>query len=397
MARRKGSKRANGDGTVFPRKDGRWVAAVSFQDRGSGSHRKEVYRTTRKEAQDVLRKLLAERDAGQLVVPSRETVGQFLTRWLTDIAPLTRRPKTLHTYRAMIEHHLIPELGHLRLDALQPEHIDRLQRRAREAGLAPRTIQVLRAVLSVALGVAETRGLVGRNPVKVVEGPRIEPYASVALGTVDAQRLLAAASAERFEVGYHLAVRLGLREGEILGLRWQDIDWEGQQLHVRVQLERAGPPPVWAEPKTKHSRRTLHLPATVVRLLRAHQQRQFLERNAMVPGRWQEYGLVFTRPDGRAISGQACRAAFAKLLARVGMPPMRFHDLRHTSATGMAKSGTTARTSMEVFGHRDMETNQMIYTHVAGADVAAAIDGWSDVLDRAVVAGSVAGKRDEVG
>lgn len=398
MARkRKAGKRANGEGSVHQRKDGRWVAAVSFQDTDGVRRRRTEYAPTQKEALDKKRVMIEARNAGQLLPPSRETVGEFLEHWLRDVVPVKRRPATVQVYRSIVTHHLIPAIGHLRLDRLRPEDIDRIQRAATDAKLSPRTISVIRATLAVALNVAVTRGYMARNVVGLVDAPRIEPYTGVVLTDQEARRLLAAAAGDRFEAGYALALYLGLRMGEVLGLRWQDVDTKTKRIHIRVQLEHAGPPPVFAEPKTKDSRRTLPLIGELALLLSQQRQRQLEERlasRAPLP----DYGLVFTRANGEAFGEASIRARFRELLATAGLPPMRFHDLRHSCATLLASAGVSSRLSMAILGHASLQVNQMVYTHVMEEDVTNAVETLAGAIGSAeetLVATTVAVKERE--
>lgn len=383
MAKRKRGKRGNGEGTIFQRKDDlRWVAAVTFYDADGKRKRRTVYADTYKDASDEKQKLLEARASGQLVAPAKETVGEFLEVWLRDIVPMKRRPGTVEVYRSIVAHHLIPTIGHLRLDRLRPEHIDMIQRRAIDAKLTPRTISVIRATLAAALRVAVTRGKLPRNVVALVDAPRIEPYTATVLTDVEAKQLLAAAVGDRYEVAYHLALYLGLRIGEVLGLRWQDVDFKKKRIHVRVQLQHRGPPPVFAEPKTKDSRRTLPLIGELGTLLRLQGKRQ-LEERVVFKGHMPNYGLVFTGKDGEAVGEAAMRAAFARLVKATGLPPMRFHDLRHSCATLLAGAGVSQRLSMAILGHASLEVNQLVYTHVMEEDLTGAIETLAEAIGAA--------------
>lgn len=371
MARKQG-RRANGEGSVYQRGDGRWVAAVSFTDSDGRARQRTVYAKTQKEAIARKQELIKERDGGKLLAPAKETVGDFLAQWLTDVVPVKRRPATVHVYRSMVTHHLIPALGHIRIDRLRPEHVERMQRQALQAGLTPRTVQLMRSTLAAALNVAVARGRVARNIVELVDGPRIEPYAATVLTATAAKRLMQEAADDRFEAGYHLALYLGLRMGEVLGLRWQDIDWQRKQIQIRVQLAAVGPPPVFAEPKTRGSRRTLPLiPRLEVLLKQRHLQQ--LEDQMKTGTAWQDFDLVFTRPNGLPMHEATCRHIFHRLLRAAELPPMRFHDLRHACATLLAAEGVSARLSMAILGHASLAVNQLVYTHVMDGDMSDAV------------------------
>lgn len=377
MPKRKG-RRANGEGSVYVRSDGRWCAAVSYVNDQGKARQRTVYTKTQKEAIAAKRELLKQRDAGKLLTPTKETVGEFLMHWLTTVVPTKRRAATQHVYRSIVTQHLIPKLGHIRLDRLTPEHFERVQHEALKT-LSPRTVTVMRAVFSAAMSVATERGRVTQNIVDLVDGPRIEPYSATVLTDEEAHRLLAAAAGDRFEAGYALALYLGPRIGELLGLRWQDIDWKKKRIHIRVQLEHPGPPPVLSEPKTKKSHRTLPLIAELATVLKRHQVRQMEERLAY-KGVMPDYDLIFTRANGEAYSEATVRVSFQRLLTSAGLPPMRFHDLRHACATLLASAGVSQRLSMAILGHASLQVNQLVYTHIIEEDITGAVESLAQAI-----------------
>jgi integrase len=378
--RRKG-KRANGEGSVHRRQDGRWAAVVSFKNVDGETRRRTVYAKTQAEALGKKAELIQARSLGTLVGSSTETVGEFLEMWLRDVVPINRRPTTVQTYRSIVTNHLIPRIGTLRLDKLRPAHVDQIQRAALDEGMSPRTVQTIRATLGVALKAAITRGYLGRNPATGVEAPQIEPYEATILHEAEARHFLTAVRGSRFEAGYVVTLYLGLRMGEVLGLRWEDIDWKKKRIHIRRQLDRRGPPPVFADVKTKKSRRTLPLILDLETVLRQHRTRQLEER--LTAGRpLPEYGLIFTRPDGEAYAEKAILDAFRGILQAAGLPSMRFHDLRHSCATLLASAGVSQRLSMAILGHASLKVNQEVYTHVIEDDVAEAVESLAQSITR---------------
>lgn len=373
-------KRPNGDGTVYRRKDGRWTVAVSFKDPATGVTRRRVaYASTQKVALDKRRQLIQQRSTGTLVGPARETVGEFLEMWLRDVVAVQQRPATLKIYRSLVAHHIVPRIGQLRLDRLRPEHVDRIQREALEAHLAPRTVVMIRATLAVALKTAVERGYVGQNVVTKVAPPHVDEGATRVVTADEAKRLLAAAAGDRFEAGYALALYLGLRIGEVLGLRWQDVDWKKKRIHVRVQLEHRGPPPVLADVKTKTSRRTLPLVLDLETMLRSLRAQQLAER-LEAPGQLPDYDLVFTRADGEAYGEEAIRAGFRRILKTAGLPRMKFHGLRHACATLLADAGVSPRISMAILGHASIKVNQEVYTHIMEDGVVDAVSTMAGAI-----------------
>ncbi len=230
-------------------------------------------------------------------------------------------------------------------------------------GLSPRTVAYIRAILRQALNRALKWGLVLRNVATLVEPPKVERFKIQPLTKEQADRLLAAAKGDRLESLYRVALSLGLRQGEALGLRWEDVDLERRVLHIRVALQAAKGKLSLVEPKTDNAQRTLPLPAALGSALKAHRTRQ-LEERLKVGTAWQEHGLVFCTSVGTPIHPRNCVRSFHALRKRAGMEHLRFHDLRHSCLSLLAAQGISARMAMEIAGHSDIRLTQNVYTHV---------------------------------
>jgi integrase len=358
------TRRGHGEGAIYFREsDQRWVTAVDLGYVDGKRKRKVIYGKTRKEVAEKLKVVLRDQQQGLPVATDRQTLGQFLERWLEEKVRTKNRPKTYHTYSQIIRLHVLPTIGRVPLAKLAPQDLDRLFNRKLAEGLSPRTVHHVRAILRTALGQALKWGSVGRNVAVLTEPPQVQPYAATALTPQQAQALLDAAKNHRLESLYHVALWMGLREGEVLGLRWQDIDFEARTLRVAVTVQAIGGKLVIGTPKTVKSNRTLPLPPALIASLRAHHLRQLQER---LLGRtsWQDHDLVFPSIKGTPISPRNLVRDFKKLLMRAGLPDIRFHDLRHTSASLLADQGVPVRVAMEILGHSDIRTTQNIYTHV---------------------------------
>lgn len=378
------AKRGQNEGTICKRDDGRWVAVLNLGYRDGKRWRKSFYGKTRKEVQEQLTATLREQQQGLPVITERQTVAQFLDRWLADVVKPTVRPKTYHSYQQLVRLHLKPALGHHQLAKLDPQHVQALINAKLAEGLSPRTVQYLHAVLRRALGQALKWNLVPRNVARLVDPPRVERPEMLALTPEQARRFLDAVGDDRLGALYSVAVALGLRQSEILGLRWEDVDFEQRTLRVRVQLLRIDGAKRLVEPKTRQSRRTLPLPATIVAGLRAHRSRQLQER-LLAGARWEGNGwdLVFTTTRGGPLDARHLVRAFKDHLVRAGLPDIRFHDLRHSCASLLVAQGLHPRVVMEILGHSTITLTMNTYSHVMPALQREA----ADMMDNLLLAG----------
>jgi integrase len=259
--------------------------------------------------------------------------------------------------------HLIPNLDRVPLEKLSPEHVQALLRAKTDEGLAPRTVHHLRALLRIALNRAMRWGLVVRNVAALADSPRIERFDVRMLAPAEAKQLLAAAEDDRLSALYSVALALGLRQGEALGLSWEDVDFEYRRLFVRHGLQRVDGELRLVEPKTRQSRRTVAMPTVVIDALLHHKAGQSQER-LLAGTRWRETGLVFTSTIGTPIEVGNLRRSFRRLLDKACLPRMRFHDLRHSCASLLLVQGVSARVVMETLGHANISITMDTYTHV---------------------------------
>lgn len=376
-------KRGSGEGSIYQRSDTRWCATISLPRVGGQRRtRKSFYGLTRKEVADQLTKALRERDQGLPVTNDRQTLEQFLTYWLEHHVRPSVRPRTFESYSLLSRVHLIPDLGRIPLQQLTPQHVQAFLASKLKSGRAPQTVRHMRTVLRRALNAAMKWNLIGRNSAALVDPPRLERRRTTTLSAEQARRVLEAADGERLAALYTLALSLGMREGEVLGLRWSDIrELEGGSptLTISQTLQRIGREFQFAEPKTDRSRRTLALPKSVVKALLAHRRRQAAERLALGPA-WNDLDLVFTTPDGLPIERKSLHRNFKHLLAKAGMPDCRFHDLRHSAASLLIAEGVPLRTIMELLGHSSISVTADIYSHIAPAMMRDAADKMDSIL-----------------
>jgi integrase len=307
--------------------------------------------------------MVHSKDSGTLSDAGGVTVGEFLDQWMADVVQPSVRPWTYKGYEVHVRLHIKPVLGRLPLDALSPRHVQGLLNKKLSEGLSPKTVRYIRGTFRTALRQATRWGLIGRNPVDAVDGPKVERYEIQPFSREEARQFLSAIRGDRLEALYSVALTMGLRQGEALGLRWQDVDLELGYLHVRKQLQRFDGQFQLVEPKTPRSRRMIALPGSIVTSLREHKDRQRDERQA-AGERWQDSNLVFTTDRGRPLDGTVVSHTFHRVLDRACLPQRRFHDLRHSCATLLLVQGVSPRVVMDVLGHSQIALTMNTYTHV---------------------------------
>ena len=357
------AKRGQNEGSIYKRKDGRWVGVISLGYVDRRRKRKAFYGATRREVQERLTATLKATQEGRPIPPEQQTVDQFLGVWLEDCAKPTIRPRTYVRYAEHIRNHISPAIGHIKLAKLTPQHVQALLNDKLAGGLAPATVRYMRAVLRRALNQALKWDVVARNAAALVDVPRV-PHHEIKPFTPDqARAFLDAIRGDRFEALYSIALALGLRKGEVLGLRWDDIDLEKGTLTVRSSLQRIDGKLTLVEPKSKQSRRTVAMPRTVASALRLHRARQLQER-LLAGSRWQDRGLVFPTTIGTPMDTRNLTRHFKRALSEADLPSLRFHDLRHSCASLLLAQGIHPRVVMEILGHSQISLTMNTYSHV---------------------------------
>jgi integrase len=349
---------------VFQRADGRWAGVIDFGHRGGRRRRKTVYGRTRREAAEKLNGAVRAHDDGVLPADAdRRTVGQYLEWWVTTVVPPSVRPTTARSYATNVRRHLIPEIGEIQLAKLGPADVQAMINAKLASGLRPRTVQYIHAVLRRALGHAERWGLVGRNVAKLVDGPRVVRPEVVPFTPDEARLFLKAARESRLYALYAVAITVGLRQGEALGLHWQDVDLDAGTLRVRTTVQRIGREVLFLPPKSARSKRVVGLPPVCVEALRAH-RRQQLEQHMAAGPEWQDLGLVFTSRVGTPVDARRQARDFETVCTRAGLGHRRMHDLRHTCASLLLAQNVHPRIVMEVLGHSQISLTMNTYSHV---------------------------------
>lgn len=372
MSKRRGS----GEGSIYEIKTrGIWCAAISEQT-ALGRKRKWLYGKTRREVQDKLTVALRTRQLGLPQSDDRRTVGAYLNEWLTT-TEATIRPRTFVRYSEYVRIHAIPVVGHVVLSHLGPQHLQQLYANRLAAGLSTSSVAHLHSVIHTALRQAEAWGVVPRNVARLVKPPRVRRREMRTLSPEEARLLLQAASSDRYEALFAIALSTGMRLGELLGLRWRDVQLDAAALHVTATLQSTRQGHQFAEPKTSQSRRQVALTQTAIAALRRHRATQIAERLRLGHS-WHDLDLVFTSENGGPVDDSNLRTRhFYPLLERAGLPRLRLHDLRHTAATLMLGRGVHPKIASEMLGHSQIAVTLDLYSHVTPTmqrEAAAAID-----------------------
>ena len=306
---------------------------------------------------------LHARQTGTLTDARGLTTGEFLDQWLEDIIKPSVRPWTYKGYEVHVRLHLKPTLGRVPLEKLTAAHVQKLVNEKMRNGLKPKSVRYLLGTLRAALNQALRWELVPKNAATLVDGPRVEQFEIQPFSPEEARKFLNSIRGDRLEALYSVALTMGLRQGEALGLRWKDVDLELGFLRISKQLQRVDGKLELVDPKTRRSRRSLAMPATIVEALKTHRDRQDNERRS-AGDKWTETDLVFTTPIGTGIEGTAISKDFHRRLERAGLPHRRFHDLRHSCATLLLVQGVSPRVVMDVLGHSQIGLTMNTYSHV---------------------------------
>jgi integrase len=352
---------------ITERRDGRWMGRYTVQT-PTGTERKSVYGRTYKEAQKKLALAMGDAARGLVYDDENQTVGEYITQWLSDSAKHTVKATTYRTYESQIRNHIVPALGKLKLSRLTPAHLQALYAAKLRGGKKPAGVRQMHAILHNALEQAVRFNLIPTNPASKVDPPKVRQEEITPLSAEQANKLLDVTRNEgdRFEALYVLALTTGLRIGELLGLKWSDIDFDTRRLRVSRQLQRgqgrSGEGLIFTEPKAA-SRRTVDLPTRTVEALKRHRKRQF-EETLKAGGAYQDNALVFAAPLGTPLGPEmVTQRSFKPLLQRSGLPEMLFHDLRHTYATLLLARGVHPTYVQRALGHASIKMTLDRYSH----------------------------------
>jgi integrase len=389
--KKKNQKRRNGEGSIFERTDGRWAAQLSSE----GGKRKYIYGTTAEEVQDKLTRARNQQLDHIPFADERLTVAHWLTTWLGNTKPPSTAPKTWITYEGFVRLHLIPGLGHIRLVKLMPQDVRNFLSQKLDAGLSPRTVKHLRGTLRAALNQAMNDDLIHRNAAAKVNPPEIQQRNLDVYSPEEARKLLAVVRGHRLESLFAVAIGLGLRMGECLGLQWSDISFERGLLTVRHNLQRVKRVrrgDVVKEGETKTERllgqpkgkkiHSLRLPTVVLDALRRHQARQQEERSLAGTAWKGDDRYVFTTPIGTPLEQRRLDRIFKDLCDGAGLRQIRFHDLRHSAASILIAQGVHPKAIQELLRHSSIQLTMDTYGHLLEQVQQETADKMDEILRR---------------
>jgi integrase len=379
------AKRGNGEGSIYSvrGKDGKvkgYRAAYTVHT-AQGMKRCYLSGKRREDVRDKLARALSDRAEGLVSDAGALTVGEYLDRWLRDMKD-TVRGSTYERHEQLVRLHIRPALGRIKLKNLTAAHVRWLYRERLDSGLAPATIHKLHAVLHKALNHAVSDGLIPRNAAAGLALPRISREEINPLSGEEARCFLDEVRGDRLEALYVLAISTGMRQGELLALKWDDVDLERGLLRVRRTLTRQHSAFTFSNPKTKKSRRTIRLTEGALQALRTHLSYQLVKMERM-DSLYRPSSLVFANEVGGIINPSNLRnRSFARLLKRASLPPStRFHDLRHTCATLLLSGNVNPKIVSEMLGHSSISITLDTYSHVLPTMQESAIRTLEDVLN----------------
>lgn len=375
-SKRAAGRRGNGEGSIYKRaSDGLWVGAITLPN----GTRRTFASKDRATCQRTMQNAAFNARTGIPIPKGSQSLSAFLETWLRDVVQPGTRPNTFACYRQVAHNHLIPNLGRSKLTDLTGQQIATLLRHKRDSGLSPRMVQLIHAVLRMALRQAMDWNLVGHNAATSVKPPTVTHWQVAAMSRNQANAILAAFAGHRLEGVVTVALGLGLRRGEVLGLRWSDIDLEARTVTVQGQWQRVVGGWQFVPLKTARSRRMLSLPVFIVAALKQQRVRQ-LERQLEAGGSWTDHDLVFPAATGGPWDGTNVDHLFRQRLIAQGLPLIRFHDLRHGAATLQLAAGSTMREIMEMLGHSQISLTANTYTHIGEEMKRAAADRMDAVF-----------------
>jgi integrase len=363
-------------GSIRRRGKRTWEVAIRLgKDPVTGGYRRRFMAVagTKRDAERVLTEALHQRDTGINVDTGKLTVADYLRRWLRDYAAHNVAPSTLARYTGIVEHHLIAQLGGLRLRDLRPAHIQAAYGRAltaegrvdgRAGPLSARTVIQHHRILREALSHAVEWQLLARDPTTGVRAPQAEHHEMRVLSPEEARHLLEVANGRAFGALIYVAIATGARLGELLALRWQDLDLDGGMMRImRTAQSIPGQGTVFSAPKTRRSARPVALSTDTVNVIREHRRVQLQQRLAVGPA-YADDELVFASASGNPLSRGNVRTSFLRLTRKAGISGVRFHDLRHTAATLMLAAGVHPKIVSERLGHATISITLDTYSHV---------------------------------
>ena len=353
-------RRGNHEGSIYQRKDGNWRAQITLE-----GNRLSFSAKTRRECQNWIKNTVNQIDEGLTYSNTKVTLEEYLENWLTSKKASVQQSTYIH-YEQLSRTYINPNIGSKKLKDVRPENIQALYNRLQEEKVGVPTIEKVHIVLHSAFSQAAKMGILPRNPVSATIPPRPQVKEMLIFNDSQVSQMLVTAKGHRWEALYQLAVTTGMRQMEILGLKWTDLDWRRQSIRVERQLLRPkgeGAEVRFSRPKTKFARRSIALGSKTIDVLRTHYENQFVEIQK-AGKKWQDNGLIFTTSNGTAIHPRNLLRNFKALLRDSGLSEIRFHDLRHTAASLMLNHGIPVIVVSRRLGHARASITLDVYGHL---------------------------------
>ncbi|MFC1967418.1 tyrosine-type recombinase/integrase [Chloroflexota bacterium] len=372
-----------------------WAVVIELPRDAASGRRKQKWipvKGTKRDAERKLRDVLHTMDKGIYLEPNKVSLGEWLRQWLNDYVSIHTTDRTQESYSSIVERHLVPALGAIRLVELQPQHIQRYYAKALSegradgtGGLSARSVVYHHRILSKALDYAVKMNMVVRNVLSVVDPPRVARTQMATLNAEEVVKFLDAAKDTDYFVMFATLLYTGLRRGELLALKWRNLDLDKGSLIVTETAYKLGNGQyVIKEPKTAHSRRTVSLSPALIALLKEYRADQELLRIQLGLG-LTDNDFVFIRHDGSPINPNAVTLAFKRVLKKAGLKNIRLHDLRHTHATLMLKAGEHPKIVSERLGHSNIGITLDTYSHVLPGLQEAAAERFDGTLEEGLL------------
>jgi integrase len=354
----------------------RWVAEITLET----GKRKKAYCKTKQEAQRKKNEMLRELERGMLATGPQRKLGEYIQDWLENIHKSKLRLGVYLNYRKHVKH-IVAGLGDIWLQKLTPQQVQSFLTKKLADGLSPKYVREMLGVLRLALNNAVQWGYLSRNVCELVTRPRIPKHDITPLTLEQARRFRQHIQGHRFEVLITLAVVTGMRRGELLSLRWSDIDFQRSILQVLHTVDRfTGHGYVEGEPKSAAGVRSIRLPGFLVDMLKQHRVRQMAQKSQAKA--WEERDLVFPNSRGGYLHPNHLGEAFRALLEQAGLPAIRFHDLRHSAATILLSMGVNIKVIQEMLGHSDISITLRVYGHLLPSMQQEAVDKWDSAFQK---------------
>ena len=359
-------RRSNGEGNIRKRKDGRWEGRYTAgHDPITGKQVfKNVLGKTQAEVKEKLKKALAESQKLDFTKQGKYTVAQWMEEWFENVCKIKVRPSSHQTYRGYIDNHIAPNIGKIPLEKLSTMDLQKLYRKLMDKGrveriesehqpkgLSAKTVRNINQVISSAMDFAVAQKIISENPCKNVSLPKLEHKEMQTIPAEQLQAFLQEAKSTGVYEMYYIELATGLRRGELLGLKWTDIDWKNGIIKVRRQVARVNGEIVEAPLKTKNSYRAVSISPQAIEVLREQKRKTNNQ-------------YVFPSPNGGPISPDSVNNMLKRVLERAGIPKVRFHDLRHTFATIALQNGVDIKTVSGMLGHFSAGFTLDTYAHV---------------------------------